>query len=184
MKKRKQNSSILSKKILFHTGFIVSVAIAFSFIQFGSLYFNSASAAVDPAGDPTKSSFRVVVCDGPKLPNAELLKKAQDQIDKNAALLKIDTHTYIPCDFNGVMLTIQHLINIAITLGVFVAIVLFTYAGYLMMTGKEADRNKAKDIFPKVFWGFVIMLSAWFIVYQILNWLTGNSNFTKLLGNP
>jgi hypothetical protein len=69
-------------------------------------------------------------------------------------------------------------------LGVFAAIILFTYAGYLMMTGKDSDRNKAKDIFPKIFIGFVIMLSAWFIVYQILDWLTGNGAFTKLLGNP
>ena len=66
----------------------------------------------------------------------------------------------------------------------FAAILLFTYAGYLFLTGKEGDRKKAYDVFPKVFWGFIIMLTAWFVVYQILNWLTGNSIFGKLLGNP
>jgi hypothetical protein len=124
--------------------------------------------------DPTQSTFQIVVCDGPTLP-----------ADLKAAEEKKLGRTYIPCDFNGAMMQVQHLIDIAMVLGVFAAIVLFTYAGYLLLTGTEANRNKAKDIFPKIFWGFIIMLSAWFIVYQILNWLTGSSSpFTKLLGNP
>jgi membrane protein DedA with SNARE-associated domain len=69
-------------------------------------------------------------------------------------------------------------------LGVLAAIIVFTYAGYLYITGIEGNIKKAKSIFPKVFLGFVIMLVAWFVVYQLLSWLTGNSGFAKLLGNP
>lgn len=137
--------------------------------------------------DPTKSSFRVVVCDGPVLPKnlSDTTREILSPTDPTAFAKKFGhPQPYVPCDFNGVMLTVQHLINIAMVIGVFAAIILFTYAGYLLMTGKEGDRKKAYEIFPKVFWGFIIMLSAWFIVFQILNWLTGNGSFTKLLGNP
>ncbi|HTK33133.1 MAG TPA: hypothetical protein VL335_01135 [Candidatus Paceibacterota bacterium] len=130
--------------------------------------------------DPTQSSFRIVVCDGPDNP---AINKPVPLYDNNGKPTG-QTRPYVVCNFNGAMLTVQHLINIAMVLGVFAAIVLFTYAGYLMLKGTDSDRNKAKDIFPKILWGFVIMLSAWFIVYQILSWLTGNSAFTKLLGNP
>ncbi len=129
--------------------------------------------------NPTQSSFKVVVCDGPDI--SSLSSSVQQQLYLQAGKTQ---SSYVPCNFNGAMIQVQHLINIAMVLGVFAAIVLFTYAGFLMITGKEDDRNKAKDIFPKIFWGFIIMLSAWFIVYQILSWLTGNGTFTKLLGNP
>ena len=129
---------------------------------------------------PTQSSFRIVICDGPTLPpNTPQNAAARTELIKEAG----SPGQYIPCDFNGAMMQVQHLINICMVLGVLTAIVSFTYAGYLLMTGKEDDRKKAKDIFPKVGIGFLVMLSAWFIVFQILNWLTGNPIFTKLLGS-
>jgi Na+-driven multidrug efflux pump len=82
------------------------------------------------------------------------------------------------------MMQAQKLINIAMVAGVFVAIGSFCYMGYLFMNGKEDDRKKGIEIFPKIFIGFIIMLSAWFIVYQLLDWLTGNSGFKTLLGSP
>jgi len=129
---------------------------------------------------PTQSSFRIVICDGPELPpDTAGNKSARAALIKDAG----SPGQYIPCNFNGAMIQVQHLINICMVLGVLSAIVLFTYAGYLLMTGKEDDRKKAKDIFPKIGIGFLVMLSAWFIVFQILNWLTGDSVFTKLLGS-
>jgi hypothetical protein len=80
------------------------------------------------------------------------------------------------------MLLVQHLINIMLVIGVLAAIVMFAYAGLLFVSGKKANIDKARSIFPKVFVGFIIMLSAWFIVYQILSWLTDNSGFKTLLG--
>lgn len=78
----------------------------------------------------------------------------------------------------------QHLINIMIVLGILAAIAGLCYMGFLYISGTLPNRERAKEMFPKIFWGFIIMLTAWFVVYQILGWLTGNSAFTKLLGNP
>ncbi len=130
--------------------------------------------------DPTKSTFKIVVCDGPDLSGVATSSPAKAALYKSAGKTEA---TYIPCNFNGMMIQVQHLINIMMVLGVFAAIILFTYAGYLLMTGKEGDRKKAKDIFPKILTGFIIMLVAWVVVYEILNWLTVSSlGFGKLLG--
>lgn len=143
---------------------------------------------VSNAENPTQSSFKIVICDGPAGLNDI---KNHTVVDPNnpGKTLTVPTgwkhnDNFIPCDFNGAMIQIQHLINLAMVLGVFAAIVLFTYAGFLMITGKESDMKKAKDIFPKVGIGFIVMLTAWFIVFQIVSWLTGAGIFTKLLGNP
>jgi len=124
-----------------------------------------------PPTNVNDSNFRLVVCDGPVLPASVPAPKAN----------------YVPCDFNGVMMTIQHLINVAMVLGVLVAIVGFSYAGFLYITSGPSQKklDDAHGIFSKVGIGFIIMLSAWFIVYQILSWLTGtNSGFSSLLGTP
>ncbi len=110
--------------------------------------------------------FSFVVCDGPTLPKG----------------MTPPSDPYVPCDFYGLIATAQHLINIGIIAGVFAFIIGFCLMGFWFVTGTEANRKKAKDLFPKIFWGFIIMLSAWFIVYQILSWLTDNSMFRSLLG--
>ncbi|MBP6858618.1 MAG: hypothetical protein KBC33_02185 [Candidatus Pacebacteria bacterium] len=126
----------------------------------------NSSLPTSPELDPTKSSFRIVVCDGPAGANTTKDPK------------------YVPCDFNGIMLQIQHLINIMMVLGVFASIGAFSWAGALYISGNPKKKEEAHKIFPKVFTGFIIMLSAWFIVYQILSWLTDNAAFKTLLGNP
>lgn len=135
------------------------------------------SSELDPNLNPNSSAFKIVVCDGPTLPPALLIEENAKR-DESQSL-------YVACDFNGMMLLVQHLINIMMVIGVLVAIVMFSFAGYLYITGKEANITKATSIFPKVLWGFIIMLSAWFIVYQILSWLTKEgSGFSTLLGKP
>jgi hypothetical protein len=119
-----------------------------------------------PELNPNNSAFKIVVCDGPE-----------------GARPSGDTK-YVACDFNGVMLQIQHLINIMMVLGVFASIAAFSWAGWLYISGVPANKTKAHAIFPKIFTGFIIMLSAWFIVYQILSWLTDNNGFKTLLGSP
>jgi len=121
----------------------------------------------DPNANPNATGFKLVSCDGPTLPPGMTVPQG-----------------YVPCDFNGVMIQVQHLINVAMVLGVFAAIAGFSYAGFLYVTGSEGNLKKAHEIFPKIFWGFIIMLSAWFIVYQLLGWLTNNSGFKALLGSP
>lgn len=126
-----------------------------------------------PELNPNNTGFKIVVCDGPTLP------------DKLAAEQKIILgREYVPCDFNGIMLQVQHLINIMMVVGVFASIGAFSWAGALYISGNPKKKEEAHKIFPKIFTGFIIMLSAWFIVYQILSWLTDNAAFKTLLGNP
>ena len=119
--------------------------------------------------------FRLLICDGP----AEL-------VAYNPATRKIEPghieEGFIPCDFRGLMMQIQHLINIAMTLAILLAISGLIYAGYLYATGTPPNISKAHEIFPSLAKGFIIMLSAWFIVYQILSWLTGTNGYGVLLG--
>ena len=150
---------------------IVMLILCFSYsgILFAQAAVNTLTTPSNTE-NPTQTGFKVVICDGPKLPNGVTPTSGT-------------AGTYTVCDFNGMVLQVQHLINIFMVLGVLAAIVLFTYAGFLLLTGKEANIKTAKDIFPKIGIGFIIMLSAWAIVYEILVWLTGpNSIFIKLLG--
>jgi hypothetical protein len=125
----------------------------------------------DPVADPTKSDFKLIYCDGPDLPAGKLLEDAKA---KNGG-------KYIPCNFNGAVGQIQHLINVFIVIGILASIFGFSFAGYLYVTGTPGNIERAKGIFQKVGLGIVIMLSGWFIVYQILDWLAANSGVTALL---
>ena len=119
--------------------------------------------------------FRLLICDGP----AELIHYNPESRAIEPGYTNKD---FIPCDFQGLMMQIQHLINIAMTLAILLAISGLIYAGYLYATGTPANISKAHEIFPSLAKGFIIMLSAWFIVYQILSWLTGTNGYGVLLG--
>lgn len=80
------------------------------------------------------------------------------------------------------MLQVRHLINLMMIVGVLAAIVAFSWAGGLYISGNPENKKRAHAVFPKIFAGFIIMLSAWFIVYQILSWLTKNAGFSSLIG--
>jgi hypothetical protein len=118
--------------------------------------------------NPFSSDFKLSICDGPTLPNplpAGMTKPAK----------------YVPCDFNGLITQTQFLINAMIMLGVLAAVVSFSYAGYLYITGVEKNISDAKEIFKKTIIGLIMMLGAWFIVFQLLDWLA-NSGAKTLLG--
>jgi ABC-type nickel/cobalt efflux system permease component RcnA len=61
-----------------------------------------------------------------------------------------------------------------IIVGVIAAILGIVYAGLLYISGEKDKIEKAKKMLPTIGKGFVIMLAAWFIVYQILSWLASN----------
>ena len=154
--------------------FKVQLATVACFVLLLCVMFTNATFAAptqtlqdgDPNINPNTEDFKIVVCDGPAG-----LKKLSNNPD------------FVVCDFNGLMRQVQHLINIMMVVGVLVAVCMFSYAGYLYITGVPGNITKAHAIFPKVFTGFIIMLSAWFVVYQILSWLTDNEGFKALLGN-
>jgi len=118
--------------------------------------------------------FQLSQCDGPALPN---------NADTTAYLAQFKLQTggrdYRACDFNGLMIEAQFLINVMLVVGVLAALCGFAYAGFLMMSGAQDKIKKARSIFPKVIVGFVIMLVAWFAVYQILVWLTGTGTYLQ-----
>lgn len=156
---------------------VIASVVASIFIIYAAFVSpSSAMAQINSAEDPTSTNFSLVSCDGPALP-ADVLTKWQ---------AKNPNKEYRICNFGGALAQVQRLINIAVSLGVLVAILLFSYAGYLLVsvsfTGKTDDVQKAKTIFQKVAIGFIIMLAAWFVVYQILDWLAADkSAATSLL---
>lgn len=172
---------------------IVKVIFLFIFLSANIFSMNLVQAQSVNANVPEQYSnindkgFKLLICDGPE--NAGRIDDTGSvDLTKNKETGKFNTDVkdgYIPCNFRGLMMQIQHLINIMMILGVVVAIAGFCFIGFLYIKGGKGDIDRAKSIFPKIFFGFVIMLSAWFVVYQILEWLTDpSSGANTLLGNP
>ncbi len=114
--------------------------------------------------NPFDPNFKLSVCDGPAYAG--------------------QPSNYTPCDFAGLMTQAQHLINAMIILGVLAAMVSFTWAGALLIWSGPEKKSDAKKIFEKTFWGLIMMLTAWFIVYQLLDWLAASEGVKTLLGRP
>lgn len=77
----------------------------------------------------------------------------------------------VKCDFCAFIKLANNVITFIIYTSFLVAVVGFMYAGLLLLTaqGDPGKRNNAKKIFTHTMWGFVIILSAWLIVYTIGN---------------
>lgn len=127
-----------------------------------------------PVTDISNTSFKLLICDGPE--NIKHIKP-DGTYDKNYS-----NPDFIPCDFNGLMMQIQHLITIAMIVGVLVAILGFTKAGIYFISGDPGKIKEARATFGYVVKGFIIMLSAWLIVFQVLEWLVKENTFGVLLG--
>jgi hypothetical protein len=144
-----------------------------------------------PSEDITNSNFSLVVCDGPDMSKARGSNPKIQQYDAKGN--PSGERNYVVCDFRAAMKEVQHLINIMIIIGVIASVAGFCYAGFqLIVNGSNPTaRTEASGVFKKVFFGFIIMLTAWFIVYQILAWLQCAPNEPKckspasaLLGSP
>ncbi len=148
----------------------------------------SAMAAVAETVNITDPNFMFVVCDGPDLSKITLSAGQKMNITVKGVPTVWSGGAvpggYVACDFNALINTVQHLINIAIVIGVVVALGSFVYIGYLYMTGTQGHIKKAHEMLPKIFFGFIMMLAAWFIVYQLLSWLGASAGFRSLLGSP
>ena len=71
-----------------------------------------------------------------------------------------------PCGFAGVIGIVQNLMNAGISVGIFFAVIIMTWAGLLYIstpTNPEA-RSKANNMLINAVVGMVIILSAWLIV--------------------
>lgn len=143
---------------------------------------NSSVPAVNLNQTTTGSSpfggFKLSVCDGPDLSGL----RQSIMITFNGARISTvpgrNPQGYVPCNFQGLMIQMQFLINVMLVVGVLAALIGFAYAGFLYISSPIADKKKeASKMLPKIFWGFVIMLTGWFIVHQILVWLTGSATY-------
>ncbi|MDE2037961.1 MAG: hypothetical protein KGI69_01915 [Patescibacteria group bacterium] len=166
MKKTRRQMLAYALAALLAAGAPAAAALAqSSTVGSGQVQINQA-----PTNGPF-GAFQIVQCDGPTLPG---------DASSLAYLASFKAQTgrdYVPCDFKGFMGQVQFLMNVMIVLGVLAGIGVSAYAGYLYITGTEKNISKAKEIFPKLAWGFILMLTAWFIVYQILVWLTGSGGY-------
>ncbi|HEX7724177.1 MAG TPA: hypothetical protein VF438_00355 [Candidatus Paceibacterota bacterium] len=136
-----------------------------------------------PTGGSPWGGFKLSVCDGPDLSGLKQpieISFNGERITTTPGQNPADSHgnRYVPCNFQGMMIQMQFLINVMLVVGVLAALLGFAYAGWLYVSSPISDKKKeASKMLPKIFWGFVIMLTGWFIVHQILVWLTGNANY-------
>ncbi len=132
-----------------------------------------------PTGNTPFGAFKLVICDGPE--GAGHVDPATGKVDPsknpNGSYVYPLQNGYRVCDFKGLMIQAQYLINVMITVGILAALVTLSYAGFLYIGGTQKGIGDAKKMFPKIVWGFVFMLTAWFIVSQLLIWLTGTNSY-------
>src|SRR3989344_5791287 len=74
------------------------------------------------------------------------------------------------CNFESLLRLARNIIDFLIVVSLPLTGISFIYAGFLYITagGNEGKNKKNHDIFWKVLWGFVFLLSAWLIVQTIL----------------
>jgi putative copper export protein len=90
------------------------------------------------------------------------------------------------CGFNDLITLAKNLINALIILSTFFATAAFAYAGFILLVsgGSESEKKRAKDIFTKVMWGYLWILSAWLLVYTMSSALLSTEFSFSLLGAP
>ena len=135
-----------------NVGLTLMIALVFMLPIFSVAHADSNTAntlTTNPTDVPDENGqhgFQLIVCDGPEEAGYNYKTDSTGMVTS-----KTPIPGYIPCDFNGAMIQIQHLINIAMVLGVLAAIIGFSWAGFLLIsmsiTGKMDDRKKAGEIF-------------------------------------
>lgn len=90
----------------------------------------------------------------------------------------------VPCTFAKLVELVQVLIHDMVLLSTLLAVGVFVYAGYILLTsgGDSGAMTKAKGILWKVVIGYVWILAAWLIVYTITSVLLDPGY--SLLGAP
>lgn len=77
------------------------------------------------------------------------------------------------CDLCHLVSLGQNVINFLVYITTFVAVILFVYAGFLMVTagGDMGQISRARSIFTTVAIGFIIALAAWLIIDTVMKTL-------------
>ena len=81
-----------------------------------------------------------------------------------------------PCTYSTFIKGVDNILRFLIGFATVVAVIMFVYAGYLLISsgGDRAKAEQAKAIFKNVTIGFVIVITAWLIVFTIVDTFTGN----------
>ena len=87
------------------------------------------------------------------------------------------------CNFAYLVNSINYIIYRMIAISIPLATALFAYAGFLYISGEQDKIKQAKNIFINVAIGFIIMITAWFVVVTVVNWVvdskTGATSLIK-----
>lgn len=77
------------------------------------------------------------------------------------------------CDFYDLLKLVQNVLNWLVMVSFSVAIITFSWAGFILLTsgGNVAQKDKAKKMLWSIVKGFAIILAAWLIVRTIVNTL-------------
>jgi hypothetical protein len=84
----------------------------------------------------------------------------------------------VPCKFPEFIGLINRIINWIISIAGVIFTISAIWGGFLYMTSgeKPGNKDKAKSLLWSTLMGFVIILTAWLIVYTILNILVDTSD--------
>lgn len=76
-----------------------------------------------------------------------------------------------PCGFNDVMTLIDTFIKFILYMSVPICAIMFTYAGFLMLTsgGSSEQVSKARGVFTNAAIGLLFVVGAWIIVKTVLS---------------
>jgi hypothetical protein len=93
-------------------------------------------------------------------------------------LVTCDGSVEDPCNLTKFVDMINRIIEWIISIAGVIFTISLIYGGFLYLTAGENPGNKetAKKVITSTFYGFLIILFSWLIVYTILTILTGDKN--------
>lgn len=85
------------------------------------------------------------------------------------------------CGWKEVGPIINELLSNLLMLGIFIAIIMIMYAGYVLVQGQGSpdSRGKARKIFIGIVIGIILLVGSYYIVEFILNTLDVNEIYRK-----
>lgn len=83
------------------------------------------------------------------------------------------------CNFGDLLALGQNIIRTLVLLSIPITAIAFCWAGFLYLSsgGDTSKIKQAKEIFWKVMWGFIFILTAWLIVYAATSLLAPGFSF-------
>ncbi len=87
------------------------------------------------------------------------------------------------CDFNDLIKLVKNVLTFLILVSIPLATIVIAYGGFLLLTanGSEGNISKAKELIFNVLKGFALVLTAWLIVYTIVDVLLEDNSYENFL---